>query len=466
MNEKLLENNQLKDKMNRISNSFLILKRVSSRSFNENKLNKRDQISKKSFNSQKILYNSAIKREPLKVFNSVKKENPSGNTLRTRLTRTITSYNHINKKIKLDTYNPITNLINKRKNFHNANTLNSPSKEKMSSSISSDKSSSIFITTRNNNYNYNYNNIYKRINYKGHQTNDPWSIMDPLAIPEEDKIFDELKKIKSLTDRYNKKYRTSNEDDLFEVDQFDKKQKENEKERARIEELFYNSIKAESADKKGKINVLSRNRNIPSNLSKTYYNKNYLKLSLDSKDLLDNLYMTSDDFFKKLKKIKKNKKDKKLKEYQNELLDFIQPIITKDGFRRLKNRFRDIKNKNKMKNKWDFKYLYKIENEEEQVINDINYYYNRYMRDENCKENYFSKHSAKYFDLNLPNLEFNRVLKVSEDEEYQLKNKKNRMSTIAAKLKKVKFNNNEKNRFINSVKNLNSNNLEKLYLGN
>lgn len=460
MNEKLLENSQL---TNRISNSFLILKRVSSRSINENKLNKRDQISKKSVNSQKILYNSAIKREPLKVFNSVNKENPSGNTLRTRLTRTITSYNHINKKIKLDTYNPRTNLINKRKNFHNGNTLNSPSKENMSSSKSSDKSSSIFITSRNNNY--NYNNIYKRINYKGHQTNDPWSIVDPLAIPEEDKIFDELKKIKSLTDRYNKKYKTSNEDDLFEVDEFDKKQKENEKERARIEELFYNSIKAESADKKGKKNVLSRNRNVPSNLSKTYYNKSYFKLSLDSKDLLDNLYMTSDDFFKKLNKIKKNKKDKKLKEYQNELLDFIQPIITKDGFRRLKSRFRDIKNKNKMKNKWDFKYLYKIENEEEQVINDINYYYNRYMRDENCKENYFSKHSVKYFDLNLPNLEFNRVLKVSEDEEYQLKNKKNRMSTIAAKLKKVKFNNNEKNRFINSVKNLNSNNLKKLYLG-
>ena len=59
MNEKLLENSQLTDKMNRISNSFLILKRVSSRSINENKLNKRDQISKKSVNSQKILYNSA-----------------------------------------------------------------------------------------------------------------------------------------------------------------------------------------------------------------------------------------------------------------------------------------------------------------------------------------------------------------------------------------------------------------------
>ena len=102
MNEKLLENSQL---TNRISNSFLILKRVSSRSINENKIN-----------SQKILYNSAIKREPLKVFNSVNKKNPSGNTLRTRLTRTITSYNHINKKIKLDTYNPRTNLINKRYN--------------------------------------------------------------------------------------------------------------------------------------------------------------------------------------------------------------------------------------------------------------------------------------------------------------------------------------------------------------
>ena len=185
---------------------------------------------------------------------------------------------------------------------------------------------------------------------------------------------------------------------------------------------------------------------------------------MDSKDLLDNLYMTSDDFFKKLNKIKKNKKDKKLKEYQNELLDFIQPIITKDGFRRLKSRFRDIKKKNRMNSKWDFKYLYKIENEEEQVINDINYYYNRYMRDENCKENYFSKHSVKYLDLNLPNLEFKRLLKVSEDEEYQLKNKNNRMSTIIAKLKNVNFNINEKNRFTNSVKNVNSNFLNKLYL--
>ena len=463
MNEKLYEKGQLKDKMNQISNSFLLLKRMSSKSMNENKLNQRSQIYKKTINSQKILYNSTIKSEPLKVFNSISKEKPFPNTQRTRLIRTITSYNHTNKKIKLDTYNPRTNIINKRKNFHYAKTLNSHSKENMNSSKSSDKSSSIFITSRNNNY--INNNYYKRIKYKGHQSNDPWGIIDPLAIPEEDKIFDELKKIKSLTERYNKKYRTSNEDDLFEVDQFDNKQKENEKERARIEELFYNSIKAGSVDKKDKKNFLSRNRNITNTLSKTFYNKNYFKLSMDSKDLLDNLYMTSDDFFKQLNKIKKNKKDKKLKEYQNELLDLIQPIITKDGFRRLKNRFRDIKKKNRMKNKWDFKYLYKIENEEEQVINDINYYYNRYNRDENCKENYFSKHSVKYFDLNLPNLEFNRVLKMSEDEEYELKNKKNRMSTVAAKLKKIKMNTNESNKFINSVKNLNSNNLKKLYLG-
>jgi len=463
MNEKLYEKGQLKDKMNQISNSFLLLKRMSSKSMNENKLNQRSQIYKKTINSQKILYNSTIKSEPLKVFNSISKEKQFPNTQRTRLIRTITSYNHTNKKIKLDTYNPRTNIINKRKNFHYAKTLNSHSKENMNSSKSSDKSSSIFITSRNNNY--INNNYYKRINYKGHQSNDPWGIIDPLAIPEEDKIFDELKKIKSLTERYNKKYRTSNEDDLFEVDQFDNKQKENEKERARIEELFYNSIKAGSVDKKDKKNFLSRNRNITNTLSKTFYNKNYFKLSMDSKDLLDNLYMTSDDFFKQLNKIKKNKKDKKLKEYQNELLDLIQPIITKDGFRRLKNRFRDIKKKNRMKNKWDFKYLYKIENEEEQVINDINYYYNRYNRDENCKENYFSKHSVKYFDLNLPNLEFNRVLKMSEDEEYELKNKKNRMSTVAAKLKKIKMNTNESNKFINSVKNLNSNNLKKLYLG-
>ena len=461
MNEKLYDNALLKDKLNKISNSFLILKRISSKSMNENKINKRAQIYRKTVNSKNIFNNSKIKSGPLKVFNSVNKENPSQKTQRTRLTRTITSYNHINKKIKLDTYNPRTNLINKRKNFHNANTLNSHSKENMNSSKSSDKSSSIFITSRNN---YINNNIYKRINYKGHQSSDPWGIMDPLAIPEEDKIFDELKKITSLTERYNKKYRTSNEDDLFEVDNFDKKQKENEKERARIEELFYNSIKAESVDKKDKKNFLSRNRIIPSNLSKTYYNKNYLKLTMDSKDLLDNLYMTSDDFFEKLNKIQKSKKDKKLKEYQNELLDLIQPIITKDGFRRLKNRFRDIKKQNKMKNKWDFKYLYKIENEEEQVINDINYYYNRYMRDENCKENYFSKHSVKYLDLNLPNLEFKRLLKVSEDEEYQLKNKNNKMSTNDTKLRKIKFNDNEKIRFINSVKNLNSNKLKKIYL--
>ena len=463
MNEKLYEKGQLKDKMNQISNSFLLLKRMSSKSMNENKLNQRSQIYKKTINSQKILYNSTIKSEPLKVFNSISKEKPFPNTQRTRLIRTITSYNHTNKKIKLDTYNPRTNIINKRKNFHYAKTLNSHSKENMNSSKSSDKSSSIFITSRNNNY--INNNYYKRIKYKGHQSNDPWGIIDPLAIPEEDKIFDELKKIKSLTERYNKKYRTSNEDDLFEVDEFNNKEKENEKERARIEELFYNSIKAGSVDKKDKKNFLSRNRNIANTLSKTFYNKNYFKLSMDSKDLLDNLYMTSDDFFKQLNKIKKNKKDKKLKEYQNELLDLIQPIITKDGFRRLKNRFRDIKKKNRMKNKWDFKYLYKIENEEEQVINDINYYYNRYNRDENCKENYFSKHSVKYFDLNLPNLEFNRVLKMSEDEEYELKNKKNRMSTVAAKLKKIKMNTNESNKFINSVKNLNSNNLKKLYLG-
>ena len=131
--------------------------------------------------------------------------------------------------------------------------------------------------------------------------------------------------------------------------------------------------------------------------------------------------MTSGNYFEKLNELKKKKNNKKLKEYQNDLLDLIQPVISQNGYRRLKDKFNEIKKKNDMKKRWNYKYLNKIEDDEEKIVKKINKCYKNYLTDENNKEVYYTKHSLKYFDLNLPNLEFVRVLEIKKEEEEERK---------------------------------------------
>ena len=456
MNNNIQDHNLFKRKIKHLSNNDLFIKKISSSSIKNKKfippkLSSKTNYTNNNLNKKvtyKINFSSSIKNRPFKVFyseNTIKKGNNI--TPRTNLKRTITSYNSDLRNQKLN--NPFEIKHKASENIENKN----KALIDVNLSKSSDKSSSVFITANQNN-----DNKYRKNNYMGISKilDNFGNLIDPLIIPEEDKIFDELQKFNCLTDRFNKKYKTYN---LFQNIIENNNTKEKGKENDEI-----NSDKNEKVGKMISDKIKIRNRNNIKSFSKTFYNHNHFKLTFQDKDLLDTLYMTSEEYFDKLNKIKKSKKIKKLKDYQSDLLDLVKPIISVYGYNRLKDRFEDIKKQNKLIKNWDFEFLKKLEDNEEMIVNDINYYYSKYLKSENNESNYYSKHLPKKFELDLPNLEFNRVFKIEDEDETDMREylkirKHNDKSII--KLKKIKDNNNNNNN--NSVKKIiyrfNSNNL-------
>lgn len=414
------DKNLFKKKFKQLSNSNLFFRGISS-SINKanNQLSHKDS-SKTDYQNKKLQINilnnfninsNSQSVRPFKLFytedklNNIKNKSP-----RMKLkTSVIKSYNP-NLKMNNPNISWLKTDYFKKNTFIKLKKTEAPdNKEKTSSdslSKSSDKSSSIFLTSNKNINNFNYNNQkYKKIHFKGssHNIVDNYgNLIDPLIIPEEDKIFDQLKKIDCLTERFNRKNKKNPifksimdiKDDLKEKNEDDK-------------------------DKNDKI--IKRNKNILSNFSKTFYPQNHFKLKYEEKDLLEALYMTSEDYFKQLNKIKKGKKNKELPDYQKELLDLIKPVVSIYGFERLKNNFDNIKRRNKIIKSWNIECLKKIEDNEENIINDINYLYNKYLNSHKIKSNYFSKYNPKNFKLELPNIEFKRVLKIEDEEDIKLR---------------------------------------------
>lgn len=451
------EHNLFKKKFKYLSNTNIFLRKISSSSIKNNNLLIHKDSSKTNFHQTNLQSNpinkfninlTSKKPKPFKIFSSENKIKAFDNSNpKTKITRTIMNYN--SNIITSKTNNILADykkkfISSKTKKFDfSENKKRTPNDT--NTSRSSDKSSSIFITGNQNNNNYNQK--YKRYNnLKINDFDNFGNLIDPLAIPEEDKIFDELNKINCLTERYENKYKNKG---LFK-NIFEKKDDLKE-----IADALNNGT---NLNKKKGIENIMKNKGVLNNFSRTFYNQNHFKLTLEDKDLLDTLYMTSDEYFDKLDKIKKTKKKQKLKDYQNELLDLIKPVISIYGFSRLKNKFEDIKKLNSAKKDWDFEYLHKLENNEEMIINDINYLYNKYLKNENNKSNYFSKYNPKNFELDLPNIEFKRVLKIEDEEEEKLKEFLKKKDKEKKTVKKIKesLNKKEDNNKINKGFNINS----------
>ena len=411
-NKKLFEN-----RLKHISDSYLLLKGFNSIPNNVSKLNNKKQndnsknmtnINKRN-TSNSIIFNSTLKKNdnnyPLKTFYSDNRINEFTYNSQNKINR---QYSNI-KNLK-STYNKPN--INYRNIFQNTRIggteiKKSPNKD-FNISKSSDKSQSIFLTSKQNYYNYT-----NRTHNLGYKSSIMIEGLDPIHIPEEDKIFDELKRMKHLTKRFMRRYNLT--------DDFILENENKEKEKEKNEEEIIKSQKRNIKKSKGKMSESNKKDLNKKILSKTFYNRNIFKISPDSRELLNDLYLTSGNFFEKLNEIKKKKNSKKLKEYQNDLLDLLQPVISQDGYRRLKDKFNEIKKKNDMKKKWNYKFLNKIEDDEEKIVKRINKCYKNYLTDENSKDIYYTKHSLKYFDLNLPNLEFVRVLEIKKEEEEERK---------------------------------------------
>ena len=237
----------------------------------------------------------------------------------------------------------------------------------------------VFTTSLNQSDNKNRNK--KSILYENYSD---FTQRNALIIPEEDKIFDEFKKYKYFTDRYNKRFNiniNNNNDD-----------KNNNIKKTKFMKLT-----------KRKIN------NEKKNFTKTFYDSkgNFIPSRLD-KDIFECLYKTNDDFYTQLNLYKKSKKNKKLKDYQKGLLESVKDIVSVYGYYQLQKKFDEIHKRNKYKMILNYPIIQELENKEKVIINNIN----------KCNKNYLkNKKSRGYirYKFDLPVLKFKRIFKESVD---------------------------------------------------
>ncbi len=160
---------------------------------------------------------------------------------------------------------------------------------------------------------------------------------NPLAISEEDKIFEERKKYLYY------KYETKNKNRT--VKNFRK------------------------ANIKQNINTINAMK-----LKKLKERNKYLS---DDKKKLNYLYLSNTRISRKIKGVKRKKENKDLSEYQNNLLLVIKPYISYNRFMSLKDKLFSIRNKSEKKYQNNYKRIKEIEEEEEDVINEINDLYEK-----------------------------------------------------------------------------------------
>ena len=238
----------------------------------------------------------------------------------------------------------------------------------------------VFTTSLNQSDNKNRNK--KSILYENYSD---FTQRNALIIPEEDKIFDEFKKYKYFTDRYNKRFNiniNNNNDDKN------------------------NNIKKTNFMKltKRKIN------NEKKNFTKTFYDSkgNFIPSRLD-KDIFECLYKTNDDFYTQLNLYKKSKKNKKLKDYQKGLLESVKEIVSVYGHFQLQKKFDEIHKRNKYKMILNYPIIQELENKEKVIINNIN----------KCNKNYLKNKKSRGFiryKFDLPVLKFKRIFHESYDD--------------------------------------------------
>ena len=138
--------------------------------------------------------------------------------------------------------------------------------------------------------------------------------IDPLLIPEEDKIFN-----------------------LFQL--FKRPKKSNKKVKIKI--------KPKSQKKKIVVN--------------SYINR-----------ILSNVYKEDKDVMSDIKKLKQKKKQINLRKYQEKLLNTVSPTLTKDARKKLSRSFYSLRKKNPILFKSDYFYMKAIEEQEKNIITRVN----------------------------------------------------------------------------------------------
>ena len=233
--------------------------------------------------------------------------------------------------------------------------------------------------------------LYLRTLYVKNYKKKPPKIVNPLQIPEEDKIFDEMKKY--LCYKYEKKRLKTN----------DNKKEKDEK----------NMTKTKSEFKLKKLKP---------------------KLKTSDKIRLNYLYLSTNKISNKIHVIKKRKSKKDLITYQKNLLEVIKPSITDYSYMYLRDRLFNIRKKNEKKYQTNYKRIKEIETEEKDIIYQFNETCENFVRTIKKEKEYLGW--ANY-NVKLPKMNFVSCLQKNKNENDKYQNKKTKKFRIK-NLKKSK----------------------------
>ena len=246
-------------------------------------------------------------------------------------------------------------------------------------------------TTARNSEEEDRTRLYLRTLYVKNYKKKPPKIVNPLQIPEEDKIFDEMKKY--LCYKYEKKR----------LKTYDNKKEKDEK----------NMTKTKSEFKLKKLKP---------------------KLKTSDKIRLNYLYLSTNKISNKIHVIKKRKSKKDLITYQKNLLEVIKPSITDYSYMYLRDRLFNIRKKNEKKYQTNYKRIKEIETEEKDIIYQFNETCENFVRTIKKEKEYLGW--ANY-NVKLPKMNFVSCLQKNKNENDKYQNKKTKKFRIK-NLKKSK----------------------------
>ena len=178
------------------------------------------------------------------------------------------------------------------------------------------------------------------------------------------------------------------------------------------------------------------------------------------KNILDNVYktQTDEDMYEQIKLNKLKKDNKNLKNYQYNFLKAVKHNIRDKYYEDLKEKFDEIRTIAEGKYKTNFKFIKEVEKNEEKVIKDVNKAYESFMKYAKRKSIREILEKPGRSRLDLPLIKFEKI--IDKDDMLLFKNKieKNRKSNYSNLSEYKRMNKTSiKNRNYNNTSNFNSN---------
>lgn len=350
-------------------------------------IRKHQNYTSRNYNLNKIssIRNKKHKRTESQIFlvkNSLI-NSPTNSNYKTINNKNFTNFYNQHNNLKLKSNN--STLDNQAKHLKKSGTLNNNQISNPLSNSNGQRSQNRFTTYMNQKINE------KKILFEHRKKNFREKMLEnPLEIPEEDKIFEEMKEL-------NKR-----------------------------KSIF-------SADDKGIKNFNLTNGFDSNSINKKYFHKRILS---QGEKMLNNVYKISPLLIRDLNKAKRKKEDLDLYSYQENLLNTLNEKISKDNLIKLKEKFYDLRlfSKTSYEEKDDYYFIKNIEKKEKNIISDINNINEKcekLIRNAANEEGFKLKKDLKLFSL--PKIKFKNVIKIKKKDN-------NNEETTERKITKNKIN--------------------------